>query len=151
MYELILLRNHSDATAVMRSFQTNRSLIVTWKRTTSELQNVRLLVIRVEKPFTTAPLSTLMSAHQQQQTTVNAALRLQMTHQLRKNLRGRPKQVWVQRQNHQHLSSVGYCYWFQLASRSRSYSFKPHSCRGGKYHRHVPSTLAPDPYPIQPP
>ena len=68
MYELILVRNHSNATAVMRSFQTNRSLIVTWKRTTSELPNVRLLVIRVEKPFTTAPLSTLMSAHQQQQT-----------------------------------------------------------------------------------
>ena len=37
------------------------------------------------------------------QTAVNAALWLQMTHQLRKNLRGRTKQVRVQLQNHQPL------------------------------------------------
>ena len=63
----------------------------------------------VEKPFTTAPLSTLTSApliNNNKQVTVNAALRPQMTHQPRRNLRGGPKQVRVQRQNHQPLLNL---------------------------------------------
>ena len=56
------MRNHTNATAVIRSLRTSRLSIITLKRTTSKLLNVRLLVIRVEKPFTTAPLTTLMYA-----------------------------------------------------------------------------------------
>ena len=57
-----------------------------------------------EKHSITAPLTTHMSApliNNNKQTTVNAALRLQMMHQLRKNPRGQTKQLRVQRLNHQ--------------------------------------------------
>ena len=60
----------------------------------------------MEKHSTIVHLTTCMSAlliNNNKQTTVNAALRLQMTHQLRNNLRGRPKQVGVHYQNHQPL------------------------------------------------
>ena len=103
------MRNRTNATAVIRIFHTNRSLLVTWKPTTNKLQKVRLLAQPVEKTFITGPLSTLMSAPliNNKQITVNAALRLEMTHQLRKNSRGRTKQVQVQlHQNYQPLLNL---------------------------------------------
>ena len=62
MYEPILVRNRTNATAVIRSLLTSRLSIVTWKRTTNKLPNVRLLAQPVAKPFTTAPLTTLIFA-----------------------------------------------------------------------------------------
>ena len=62
MYEPILGWNLTSARPAKRSLLTSRLSIVTWKRTTSKLLNVRLLVTGVEKPFSTAPLSTLMYA-----------------------------------------------------------------------------------------
>ena len=60
MYEPILVRNRTNATAVIRSLLTSRLSIVTWKRTTNKLPNGRLLAQPVAKPFTTAPLTTLI-------------------------------------------------------------------------------------------
>ena len=62
MYEPILVRNRTNATAVIRSLLTSRLSIVTWKRTTNKLPNGRLLAQPVAKPFTTAPLTTLIFA-----------------------------------------------------------------------------------------
>ena len=52
----ILVRNHSNATAVIRRFQTNRFLIAISKRTTNALPSVRSPVQPVAKPFTTGHL-----------------------------------------------------------------------------------------------
>ena len=103
MYEPILVRNRMNATAVIRSFQTNRSLIVTWKRTTNKLPNALSPVILVEKPFTTAPLSTLIYTllinNPPLPLTGNALLKKLQILRPRKDLRDRTKQVRVPLQN----------------------------------------------------
>ena len=103
MYEPILVRNRMNATAVIRSFQTNRSLIVTWKRTTNKLPNALSPVILVEKPFTTAPLSTLMYAplinNPSLPLTGNALLKKLQILRPRKDRGDRTKQVRVPLQN----------------------------------------------------
>ena len=92
-----------NATAVIRSFQTNRSLIVTWKRTTNKLPNALSPVILVEKPFTTAHLSTLIYTllinNPPLPLTGNALLKKLQTLRPRKDLRDRTKQVRVPLQN----------------------------------------------------
>ena len=91
-----------NATAVMRSFQTNRSLIVTWKRTTNKLPNVRLPGQPVAKPFTTAHLTTLIFApliNNPPLQLENALLKKLQMLRPRKDLRGRTKQVRVPLQN----------------------------------------------------
>ena len=98
------MRNHTNATAVIRSLRTSRLSIVTLKRTTSKLLNVRLLVIRVEKPFTTAPLTTLMYAplinNPSLPLTGNALLKKLQILRPRKDRGDRTKQVRVPLQNH---------------------------------------------------
>ena len=96
------MRNHTNATAVIRSLRTSRLSIVTLKRTTSKLLNVRLLVIRVEKPFTTTPLTTLIFApliNNPPLQLENALLQKLQMLRPRKDPRGRIKQVREQRQN----------------------------------------------------
>ena len=80
----------------------NHISIVTWKCTTSEPRNVRLLVQPLAKPFTTAHLTTLIFAP----LINNPPLQLenappQKHHMLRprKDLRGRTKQARVPLQN----------------------------------------------------
>ena len=103
MYVPILVRNRMNATAVIRSFQTNRSLIVTWKRTTNKLPNALSPVILVEKPFTTAPLSTLIYTllinNPPLPLTGNVLLKKLQILRPRKDLRDRTKQVRVPLQN----------------------------------------------------
>ena len=86
MYEPLLGRNRTSATAVIRSFQTNLLSIIL-RHTRNVSQSARSLVIRVENPFRTAPVLRLMSApriNNNKRKTVNAALRPLMTLWLRK-------------------------------------------------------------------
>ena len=86
MYEPLLGRNRTSATAVIRSFQTNLLSIIL-RHTRNVSQSARSLVIRVENPFRTAPVLRLMSApriNNNKQKTVNPALRPLMTLWLRK-------------------------------------------------------------------
>ena len=86
-----------------KTFSDKRSLIVTWKRTTNKLPNALSPVILVEKPFTTAPLSTLMYAplinNLSLPLTENALLKRLQILRPRKDRGDRTKQVRVPLQN----------------------------------------------------
>ena len=49
-----------NAPVARNNLGKRKTLLVTWKRTTSELPNVSLLAQPVAEPFTTAPLTTLI-------------------------------------------------------------------------------------------
>ena len=102
-------RNRTNVPAARNVFKRSRISTNIWKPTTSELLNARSLVVHVAKHFTTSHLTTLMFApriqlHSPLQLVNAPPLRKpQTTHPLQKNLRGRTKQVQIQRQNHQPL------------------------------------------------
>ena len=100
-------RNHSNVLAVISVSLKRLVSIVISKPTRSELRNAPSLVVRVAKHFTTSHHTTLIFApriqlHSPLQLANALPLKTQMR-LLQKNLRGRTKQVQIQRQDHQPL------------------------------------------------
>ena len=91
-----------NAPVARHNLGKRKTLLVTWKRTTSELPNVLSPVILVEKTFITAPLSKLIFAPLINDPSLqleNALLKKLQMLRPRKDLRGRTKQVRVPLQN----------------------------------------------------